>query len=278
MATAERAILLHDATVTKRTDFGHGYFELFLDCPQLARSLNAGQFVNIRVREGYWPFLRRPFSSFDLLKDVRGKPTGISLLGHTVGLGTGMMAKMEPGARMHLNGPLGHAFEPPADPATRVIMVGGGIGLAPFLHLTRQWAAGDAKRELILLAGGRSQRDLAFMKRFTGTGANVLLATEDGSAGVKGRVTILLEAELNALKGKPAVVYTCGPWAMMAAVAEISARFSTPSYASLESVMACGFGVCNGCVARVKADNQHGFRYAKTCVEGTVMDCAQLIW
>lgn len=274
MVQAERAPLLHDATVSKRTDFGHGYFELFLECPDLARGFSAGQFVNVRVRDGLWPFLRRPFSSFDILKDVRGKPTGISLLGHTVGLGTGMMAKMEPGARLHLNGPLGHAFEPPENPATRIIMVGGGIGLAPFLHLSRQW--NGTGRELVLLAGGRSQRDLAFMKRFNGSGANVLLATEDGSAGVKGRVTVLLEAELKSLKSKPAIVYTCGPWAMMAAVAQMAASFNTPAFASLESVMACGFGVCNGCVAQVRTPE--GFRYAKTCVEGTVMDCTQLIW
>ena len=281
MAVAERPPLLHVATVTRRTDFGHGYFELFLDCPELARRLGAGQFVNVRVREGLWPLLRRPFSSFDLLRDARGRPTGVSLLGHTVGLGTGLMARMEPGARVHLNGPLGHPFEPPADPATRVIMVGGGIGLAPFLHLLRQWSTDSAQksgRGLALLAGGRSQRDLTFMKRFANLGADVLLATEDGSAGVKGRVTVLLEAELKSLKGRPAMIYTCGPWAMMAAVAEMAARGGVPAFASLESVMACGFGVCNGCVAQVKAPGEPGFRYARTCVEGTVMDCAHLIW
>ena len=85
-------------------------------------------------------------------------------------------------------------------------------------------------------------------------------------------------AELAALKGKPAMVLTCGPWAMMDAVAQICIQAGVPSYASLESIMACGYGVCNGCVARVKADTDEGFRYAKTCVEGTVMDCSKLIW
>jgi dihydroorotate dehydrogenase electron transfer subunit len=270
----ERATLLHDVAVTRSVDFGHGYFELYLDAPELARSMQAGQFFNIRVRNELYPLLRRPFSSFDLLKDARGRPVGVSILGHVVGQGTRMLAGMGQGGRIHLNGPLGHPFEPPEDPETRIIMVGGGIGLAPFLHATRQWSG----RDLVLLAGGRSQRDLGFMKRFAGAGAAILIASEDGSVGVKGRVTVLLEAELKALKGKPAMVFTCGPWAMMDAVAGLCGQTGVPCYASLESIMACGYGVCNGCVARVKDDSETGFRYAKTCVEGTVMDCARLVW
>lgn len=272
---AERTRLLHKAVVTRRTDFGHGYFELFLDVPELAGQMGAGQFFNIRVRDELYPLLRRPFSTFDLLRDVRGRPTGVSILGHVVGQGTLMLSRMGEGDSIDLNGPLGHVFEMPADPATAVIMVGGGIGLAPFLHTIREHGG---ERDVTLLAGGRSRRDLGFMKRFSETGANVMIATEDGSVGVKGRVTVLLEAELEALKGKPAMVLTCGPWAMMDAVAQMCSTAGVACFASLESIMACGFGVCNGCVARVKDDSEPGFRYAKTCVEGTVMDCSRLVW
>jgi dihydroorotate dehydrogenase electron transfer subunit len=273
---AERTKLLHECTVTKVTDFGQGYFELYLECPELAANLKAGQFINVRVRDEFFPLLRRPFSSFDWISDARGRATGISILGHVVGQGTALMAKLAPGSKVSLNGPLGKPFEPPTDPTTRVILVGGGIGLAPFLHLARQWPK-HGKYDLALLAGARSKKDFVFMKRFGETGLETMLATEDGSAGVKGKVTVLLEAELKALKG-PAMVFTCGPWRMMQAVSDMSAQFKVPCYASLERIMGCGFGVCNGCVAKVKCSDEPGYRYAKTCVEGTVMDGASLIW
>src|SRR5690349_9540752 len=123
---AERTKLLHDCTVPKVTDFGQGYFELFLECPELAANLKAGQFVNVRVRDECFPLLRRPFSSFDWIADARGRASGISILGHVVGQGTALMAKMMPGSKVSLNGPLGKPFEPPEDKATRVILVGGG--------------------------------------------------------------------------------------------------------------------------------------------------------
>jgi dihydroorotate dehydrogenase electron transfer subunit len=274
---AERAKLLHDCTVTKVTDFGLGYFELLLECPELAAQLKAGQFINVRVRDELYPLLRRPFSSFDWIADARGRATGISILGHVVGQGTALMAKLTAGSRISINGPLGKPFEPPDDPATRVILVGGGIGLAPFLHVARQWPRLGHKHELALLAGARSKKDFVFMKRFAETGIENMLATEDGSAGVKGKVTVLLEAELKSLKG-PAMVFTCGPWRMMQAVSEMSAHFKVPCYASLERIMGCGYGVCNGCVAKVKCSDEPGYRYAKTCVEGTVMDGASLVW
>ena len=278
MTTVQRKQFLHEATVVKRKDFGHGYFEIFFDAPELARDMKAGQFLNIRVRDELSPLLRRPFSNFDILKDSRGKVVGLSILGHVVGQGTRMLAAMSEGDKVNINGPLGHGFELPENPDTLVIMVGGGIGLAPMLHLIRQWSSGEDKRDLLLLAGGRSKRDLAFMPRFNNAGAEVMLATEDGSAGIKGRVIVALEAELQALKGRPAMVVTCGPMPMMKAVAEMSERFEIESFASLEAIMACGYGVCNGCVTKVKADVKQGFRYAKTCKEGTVMASKDLVW
>lgn len=276
--------LLHDAVVTGQDDYGHGYYVLALQCPELARDIDVGQFVNLRVRGEYAPLLRRPFSVFDVLTDARGEPTGITLLYHTVGVGTRLMAAYKTGDTVSLNGPLGKPYPLPQDSDASVIMVGGGIGLAPFLLQARRFMAKEPKREYVLIAGGRGERDLRYMKLFAPLvkqGLNLLLCTEDGTAGIKGRVTDPLRRELEVRSAKklPSLVYHCGPTPMMAAVASLCGEFDTPNIASLESVMACGYGVCNGCVARVSdASASGGFRYVKTCLEGPALDGAKLMW
>ena len=276
--------LLHDAVVTRQTDYGAGYYVMELECPELAQTIDSGQFVNLRCRNEWTPLLRRPFSVFDVLTDASGKATGITLLYHTVGAGTRLMAKAQKGDILSLNGPLGKPFQPPANPDAAVIMVGGGIGIAPFLLQSRRFMQREPKREYGFIAGGRSERDLRYMKLFTPlvkAGLSLMLTTDDGTVGLKGLVTLPLRGELaaRAKKGLPTHVYCCGPTRMMQAVGDVCAEFNVPCAASLESVMACGYGVCNGCVARVKdAAATNGFKYVKTCVNGTIFDAATLIW
>ena len=281
--------LIHEATVTRQVNWGHGYFVVEFDCPELARTIGVGQFVNVRVRNEFTPLLRRPFSVFDVLTDARGQPTGISLLYHVVGAGTRLMSKYQAGERVNITGPLGLEYpDPPQDHA--VVMVGGGIGLAPFLLQSKRWPAREraagTSREYVLIAGGRSERDLRYLKLFEPAvkqGLNLLVSTDDGSLGIKGRVTVPLRAELEARakSGKPCFVYCCGPDPMMHAVADLCAEFKVPGISSLESVMACGYGVCNGCVCKVKdagSPDGSGFKYVKTCLKGPAFDMAQLVW
>lgn len=283
-AAPEVRQLIHEATVTGQTDYGHGYFVVELNCPALAAAIGVGQFVNVRVRGEFTPLLRRPFSVFEVLRDGKGVPTGISLLYHVVGAGTRLMSKWQPGVKASITGPLGQEFPKPASADTPVIMVGGGIGLAPFLLQAERWIQAWPQRPTVLIAGGRSDRDLKYMSRFGASvrrGLNLMICTEDGSMGIKGRVTLPLEGELQALakRGEAAQVYACGPTVMMAAVSEMCARFEMPCIVSLESVMACGYGVCNGCVSPVKdAASPAGFKYVKTCTYGPAFDGATLVW
>ncbi|MCA8938431.1 MAG: hypothetical protein KDB07_01370, partial [Planctomycetes bacterium] len=224
---------------------------------------------------------------FDVFTDAKGKPTGISILFHTVGVGTRLMAKWQEGQRVSINGPLGQAYPEPADkgesPDT-VIMVGGGIGLAPFLLQAKRWLDKSPERDLVLIAGGRAERDLRYMSLFqpsVAKGLNLILTTNDGSLGIKGMVTDPLQGELESLRaaGRNATIYTCGPTPMMVAVAQMASRFETPCIASLENVMACGYGVCNGCVTLVNDPSvEGGQRFAKTCIEGPAFDAEALDW
>jgi len=276
--------LIHEATVTAQTDYGHGYYVVELACPELAAAIDVGQFVNVRVRGELAPLLRRPFSVFEVFRDAKGEATGLSLLYHVVGAGTRLMSKWQPGVKVSITGPLGQTFPKPAGKNTPVIMVGGGIGLAPFLLQAEKWMSQDKERPMVLIAGGRSSRDLKYMSvfgRLGKQGLNLMICTEDGSMGVRGRVTLPLEGELSALskRGERAQVYACGPTPMMAAVSEMCKGFEMPCIVSLESVMACGYGVCNGCVSPVKdATSERGFKYVKTCTYGPAFDGSMLVW
>ena len=276
--------LLHDAIVTQQINYGNGYYVLELECPDLAASIDVGQFLNLRIRNELTPLLRRPFSVFDVLSNATGEPRGISILYHIIGVGTAMMADYTKGTKVSLNGPLGKPFSPPPNPKATVIMVGGGIGTAPFLLQARRFMQAEPQRDHVFIAGGRSDRDLKYIKHFAPLvkeGLNMMLCSEDGSIGFKGRVTEPLRSELEAaVKRNEAVhVYCCGPTPMMAAVSELCQELEVACVASLESVMACGYGVCNGCVCAVKdTGSPAGHRYIKTCVEGTSFDASSLIW
>lgn len=275
---------IHDAVVTRQTDFGHGYLVVEFACPELAATIDVGQFINIRVRDETTPLLRRPFSVFDVLRDASGKPTGISVLYHTIGTGTRLMSRWKGGERVSLSGPLGKTYPWPQEEDASVVMVGGGIGLAPFLLQAKRFMKAAPQRDYLLIAGGRSERDLKYMKLFSplvAQGLNMLLCTNDGSLGVRGMVTDPLRGEITARlkEEKKVAVYCCGPTPMMSAVSALCAEFEVPCLVSLESVMACGYGVCNGCVTAVKDPSEaDGFRYVKTCVEGPGFDGALVCW
>ncbi len=277
--------LLHEAFVRKQEAFGKGYYVLELECPELAKTIDVGQFIQVRINQELIPFLRRPFSVFDVFLDEKSRPyQGISILYHIVGKGTELLSHYESGQSLSLHGPLGKTFPLPEDPRAPILMVGGGIGLAPFLWQIKKGLRDFSNRPYTLIAGGRSNHDLNYMRHFHGLqdqGLKLMLCTEDGSSGFKGRVTDLLHPELKAFQNqthKP-VLYCCGPTAMMHAVANLSKEFSYPCFASLETIMACGFGVCNGCVVPIHDSQMDaGYRYEKTCTKGPAFKTEELVW
>jgi dihydroorotate dehydrogenase electron transfer subunit len=268
------------AEVIGNTRLSTDYNVVSLAAPEIAERTSPGQFVMVKPARGLDPMLRRPFSVFEVLRNPQGRATGLSLLNKRVGVGTGLLYEIRPGDRVGCLGPLGKPFVP-VDPPAEAWMVAGGVGLAPFSTLTDALVA--RRTPMTLFYGARSARDLYYADRFEQLGARLVLTTEDGSRGEAGRITTPLERALAAQPADRAVtIYTCGPTAMMRAVAALGRRFQRPVFVSLEPVMGCGMGGCYSCVVKVAPrttqDAPRTGHFVRSCLEGPVFDAATIVW
>lgn len=250
------------------------YNVLSLAAPEIARVAAPGQFVMVKTTPGLDPLLRRPFSVFEVLRDNGGLPVGISLLNKRVGIGTEHLYAVEPGARVSCLGPLGQPFVP-VSPPDQAWMVAGGVGLAPFVTLAEALAGRGTP--MTLFYGARSGKELYCADLFTRLGARLVLTTEDGSEGERGRVTDPLRRALADLAGgSTATIYACGPTPMMRAVATLGREADARVFVSLEPVMGCGMGGCYSCVVRVRTGSES--KFVRSCLEGPVFDAAAVVW
>jgi dihydroorotate dehydrogenase electron transfer subunit len=221
-----------------------------------------GQFAMVRgAAWGDSPLLPRPMS---LLSSGR-RPC---ILVKVVGEGSRRMACASPGELFDVLLPLGRPFSP-CEAGSRPVLVAGGVGVAPLLFLAQKMAQSGVRP--LALYGARTSADLPLDEELARV-ADVLVATEDGSRGHRGRVTELLESALRDA-GPKTKVYTCGPERMMAKVAEICESVGASCEVSLETPMACGFGVCLGCAVKKK---EGGYLYA--CVDGPCVDAGRIAW
>jgi dihydroorotate dehydrogenase electron transfer subunit len=262
------------AAVTANTRLSDDYNVLSLAAPEIARAAAPGQFVMVKTSPGLDPLLRRPFSIFEILRDADGAPTGLTLLNKRVGVGTSLLFDAAPGRHLACLGPLGRPFVP-VDPPAEAWMVAGGVGLAPFATLAGALAARGTR--MTLFYGARSASELYYEDRFTGLGATVIVTTEDGSQGERGRVTQPLGRALEGCDPEaPLTIYACGPTPMMRAVADLGAAARRAVFVSLEPVMGCGMGGCYSCVVRVRRGE--GSHFVRSCIEGPVFDASTVVW
>jgi dihydroorotate dehydrogenase electron transfer subunit len=258
-APSKRALL--QFPLLRRDSMGPSYHVLTFDADREIAAL-PGQFAMVRgAAWGQAPLLPRPMS---LLEPGR-RP---SILIKIVGEGSRRLAHASPGEPFDLLVPLGNRWSP-CPPDHLPILVAGGVGIAPLLFFARELSL-SGKRPLTLY-GGRGANDLPLHDELLRV-SDVHLLTEDGSRGTKGLVTALLESVVRDA-GRSVKIYTCGPDRMMAAVAAIAASLDVPCEASLETPMACGYGVCLGCpVKRVSG----GYLYA--CMDGPCVDARSVAW
>jgi dihydroorotate dehydrogenase electron transfer subunit len=274
-----------DATVIANMRLSSEYSVLSLAAPEVGRRTQPGQFVMVKPVGVTDPLLRRPFSVFEVLRDQAGEVTGVSILNKKAGRSTRKLYELEPGDVVSCLGPLGQPFKPVAAPM-QAWMVAGGVGLAPFATLAETLSA--SRTPTTLFYGARTAGELFYLEFFDRLGITLVLTTEDGGRGTRGRVTGPLEAALQSVGPAGAMVYACGPEPMLEAVARLAARYHQPSQVSVERVMGCGLGGCYSCVVPVKrkddlssvapgAKEEHA-NLVRSCISGPVFDGAELVW
>ncbi len=224
-------------------------------CADLENAM-PGQFVMVRVSDGTSdPLLRRPISIMDVFDDGR-----IALLYKVVGRGTRILADMVPGDCISVVGPLGTGFRMPP-PDHTACLAGGGIGIPPLLFLARRLVTHAIS--VVACLGGRSKADVLLEDQFGNLGVPLHISTEDGSAGLKGRVTLPLEQCLRRHSGKM-TVFACGPDAMLRAIDAMCLALDIPGQLAFEEHMGCGVGACLGCIIQTT----RGFQ--RVCADGPV--------
>jgi dihydroorotate dehydrogenase electron transfer subunit len=264
-----------DAEVLRNTQLSNDYNVVALQAPVIAERVRPGQFVMLKPGAAYEPLLRRPFSVFEILRDDRGTPTGITILNKRIGLGTSLLYELVAGNRLPCLGPLGRPFSLPP-PEIDAWLVAGGVGLGPFATMTEALAAQGTKTTLFY--GARRAEDLHYADWFAARGVEVVTATEDGSAGARGFITVPLEDRLTSIASARGVaIYACGPTPMMRAVATLASRFGRDIEVSLEQTMGCGLGGCYSCVVRVKQDGRAP-HFVRSCIAGPVFRAGEIVW
>lgn len=218
-----------------------------------------GQFVEVAV-ETPGVLLRRPIS----INDVDRQANILTLLVRNAGRGTSALIDMKAGERLNLLLPLGNGFSTDAPAGARLILIGGGVGVAPLLYLGKVLKEKGFEPEFLL--GARTVADLLSLDDFKAVG-KVHVCTEDGSEGVKGFVTAH-----PCLSEKATRYYCCGPAPMMKAVAKVARENGVDCEVSLENMMACGLGACLCCVEKTVKGN------VCVCTEGPVFNINELTW
>ena len=250
-----------DLKVVDTQQLGDRYVLLKLTSDTPLPEMIPGQFAELKIEGSPHTYLRRPIS----VNYVDFERNEVWFLVAMVGDGTRQLSSLRRGSFLNCVIPLGNGFTLPESPEKRMLLVGGGVGVAPLLFL------GSRLRQMgcepTFLLGARKASDLVLLEEFRQLG-RVMLTTEDGSAGEQGFVTnhsILVQEHFDR-------ICTCGPKPMMMAVARYAAAQGIDCEVSLENLMACGLGACLCCVENTKKGN------ICVCKEGPVLNINQLLW
>lgn len=275
MPTISPSVTVHAAAVTDRKELAPDVVLIRFDAPELVRVTRPGQFVMVVPPSGE--------SAATALGIYEADGRHASLVFFVVGPRTRELAALRAGDTLGIVGPLGNGFTISASDKD-VAIVAGGVGIASVLLPAQALVRAGAR--VRLLYGARNAGLLVEADRFREEGCEVLVATDDGSAGHHGYVTDLL-ATLNA---PPEMILACGPSPMLRSVARVAESLNVPAQLSLEETFACGVGGCWGCVVPLVGTSAQApsfppaerggsdVVYARICKEGPVFWAHELRW
>ncbi len=245
--------------LAKRT-INSDYYVLEVQAGHNVSDILPGQFVNLLVKDTRNAFLRRPISIYN----VHPQRNSFELLIQIVGEGTRLLSELKIGDNVDILYPLGKSFSI-LEPNSKALLVGGGVGVAPLLFLAKKLHANNV--DVHILLGGKTKFNIIEVENFKKY-ATIYVSTEDDSLGEKGFVTQHSIMQRNDFDR----IYSCGPDAMMRAVASIAAKNNIDCEVSLENMMACGIGACLCCVTPTQRGHQC------VCTDGPVFNTKVLEW
>lgn len=254
---------IEDLTVIENNRLNEEFFVLRLHSENTFSKIFPGQFAEVRVDGSPTTFLRRPISIYD----VNYKSNDLFLLIKIAGDGSRQLSLLKSGDNLNLVYPLGNNFSKPRN--SRVLLVGGGTGVAPMLILGK-FLKDEYRIDPQFLLGYRSAKLILEQEKFEAVG-NVHITTEDGTAGHKGLVIDhpVLHDEFSGFD----MIYTCGPEVMMKAIAGLANKKHISCEVSLENLMGCGIGACLCCIVDTIDKGN-----VNTCTEGPVFNTTRLKW
>ena len=235
-------------------------------------ALRAGRFFMLSASVPGFPAIPRPFSIY------RQEGSEMEFLIKIMGRGTRMLADLEAGASVRATGALGNGW-PELEGDKHQVMLAGGIGSAPFFMLIEQaLASGHAPSAMTLIYGAAHGGLLYDIERFAALGVRVVAATDDGSVGFHGNALQALHEEWSGgAIPTDCRLLACGPDPMLHAVERLARERELECWLSLEGLMGCGVGICNGCPVPTRLDGGMGdWPNAKSCVEGPVFSVADV--
>ena len=242
-----------NAKILSNEEVAEKIFRLTVDAPELAENSRAGQFVQVKISDDFT--LRRPLG---IASTSGGK---VKIFYRAVGRGTEILSTRRAGESLNILGALGNGY---SNFGGKILLVGGGMGLAPLLCAAEKFSAD-------VLLGGRTKDEVTFwQEEFRPHVEKIFITTDDGSYAKKGFVIDLLPEVLSA--EKYSAIFTCGPEIMMRGVAKIAAEKNIPCEVSFEKRMACGLGACLSC----SIDTLDGRK--KVCKDGPIFDAKKVFY